>query len=120
METPDQAKTLLRAHFVAPIDKPPVADGAVVFRRDRILAVGRFAAVRKIHPDACIKDIGPSVILPGLINAHTHLELTHRLPSGCRTEFVPWLQDLALQGREEATDVERIVTAAVVAGVRQC
>ena len=63
-----------RAHWVLPIAQPPICDGWVAVEGERILAVGSGE-----HPVA--QDFSPasvsSVILPGLVNAHTHLELSY-------------------------------------------
>ena len=61
-----------RARWVVPITSPPVRDGAVAVRDDRIIYVGP----RHNAPKAETSDLGDALILPGLINAHTHLELT--------------------------------------------
>ena len=43
---------------------------------DKIVAVGSRSALVKQFPDAAIRDLGESAIIPGLVNAHSHLELT--------------------------------------------
>src|SRR3954447_96766 len=58
-----------RAAWILPIDGPPIAGGAVTVDRDRIVAVGPAA-------DGPVEDLGAVAILPGLVNAHTHLELS--------------------------------------------
>ncbi|MEX2113344.1 MAG: amidohydrolase family protein [Pirellulales bacterium] len=58
----------LRARLVFPVAAPPMVDGCVTIAGQRIVAVGRAA------PDADIRDLGNVAILPGLVNAHTHLE----------------------------------------------
>jgi putative selenium metabolism protein SsnA len=51
---------------------PFVADGAVLVQGDTIAAVGPAAALRAAHPGEQVVDVGGRVIMPGLINAHTH------------------------------------------------
>ncbi|HAB16400.1 MAG TPA: hypothetical protein DCE44_08115 [Verrucomicrobiales bacterium] len=67
---------LLRARIVLPITAPPVEDGAVLISGDRVLAVGRFA---DLHAQVAVPvtDLGEVVVLPGLVNAHCHLDYTH-------------------------------------------
>jgi cytosine/adenosine deaminase-related metal-dependent hydrolase len=64
---------LVRAAWVCPITGPPLADGWVHVEAGRITAIGRGhdapAADRS-------RDLGAAVVLPGLVNAHTHLELS--------------------------------------------
>ena len=58
---------LHRAAWVLPIDRPPIRDGWVATDGGRIVGVGG----GERHPN-----INQFAILPGLINAHTHLELS--------------------------------------------
>jgi cytosine/adenosine deaminase-related metal-dependent hydrolase len=60
----------LRARYVFPVDRPPIEDGVVTLDDDRIIDVGRYAG------DPAI-DLGDVAIIPGLINAHTHLEFSN-------------------------------------------
>jgi cytosine/adenosine deaminase-related metal-dependent hydrolase len=64
---------LVRAAWLCPVTGPPLADGWVHVTDGHITAVGRGhdapAADRT-------RDLGPAVVLPGLVNAHTHLELS--------------------------------------------
>jgi cytosine/adenosine deaminase-related metal-dependent hydrolase len=58
-----------RAAWVLPIATPPIPGGVVSIERDRIVAVGP-------HDGGAVEDLGNVAILPGLVNAHTHLELS--------------------------------------------
>jgi cytosine/adenosine deaminase-related metal-dependent hydrolase len=73
-------------------DGGPWADGAVALEGDRVVAVGPRAEVEARHGVAERID---AVILPALVNAHLHLELSHlagRVPGG--TGLVPWIEAL--------------------------
>lgn len=61
-----------RARWVVPICSPPIADGVVVVKRDRIEYVGSSDG----GPAGDEINLGDVLLLPGLINAHCHLELT--------------------------------------------
>lgn len=65
------APVILRAKWVVPISRPPIEDGAVQIRRDRIVAVGRAGDLRGRG-----RDLGEVALLPGLVNAHCHLDYT--------------------------------------------
>jgi len=66
---------LLRARLVVPVAQPPIADGAVVVSGERIGAVGRWAELRA-HWAGPVADLGEGALLPGLVNAHCHLDYT--------------------------------------------
>ena len=66
---------VLRARIVLPVCRPPVEDGAVVVSGERIAAVGRWRNLRKQF-GGHVTDLGDSVLLPGLVNAHCHLDYT--------------------------------------------
>ncbi len=67
--------TILRSRAVVPICRPAIEDGAVAFSGGRILAVGRWNDVQKKFSRDAV-DLGETVLLPGLINAHCHLDYT--------------------------------------------
>ncbi len=54
----------------------PVADGAIAVELDKIHAVGTLEALTQRYPDAPVKTNPESILMPGLINAHSHLDLT--------------------------------------------
>lgn len=60
------------ARWVVPIATPPIADGAVTVDHGRIVYVGPRAGA----PASDVTDLGDAVLIPGLVNVHTHLELT--------------------------------------------
>ncbi|MCU1676382.1 MAG: amidohydrolase [Frankiales bacterium] len=66
--------TVHAASVVVPIVSPPIADGAVVVDGERIVAVGRRTDIESSYGAAAHTYDG--VLTPGLVNAHTHLELT--------------------------------------------
>lgn len=61
-----------RAGYVVPVTAPPIVDGIVAVNGDRIAYVGPAAAA----PAGRTVDLGHALLLPGLVNVHTHLELT--------------------------------------------
>jgi cytosine/adenosine deaminase-related metal-dependent hydrolase len=81
------------ASWVLPIAAPPIRNGWVAVHDGRVASVG--AAADSGAPDDAVRDLGPGVLLPGLVNAHCHLELSHlagRLPLGAG--FVPWVESV--------------------------
>jgi cytosine/adenosine deaminase-related metal-dependent hydrolase len=81
----------LTASWVLPVAGPPLRDGRVAVDGGRIAWVGR--AGDPGEPAAVRRDLGPGVLLPGLVNAHCHLELSHlagQVPGDAG--FVPWVE----------------------------
>ncbi|HSE36495.1 MAG TPA: amidohydrolase [Blastocatellia bacterium] len=66
------------ADWVIPVSSPPVRDGAVVVENDRIVYVGTqldAAGIAQFSNAETLR-LGCAAILPGLVNTHSHLELT--------------------------------------------
>jgi aminodeoxyfutalosine deaminase len=86
-----------RARWLVPIAEPPIKDGWVAIDRGRIVALGRPAP--GCHQDE--RDLGDAVILPGVVNAHTHLELSYLRdqvpPAG---DFVTWIRGVVAARRQ--------------------
>ena len=84
----------LSARWVLPIEAPAIEHGAVLLGRDgRIVAVGSEARVPR-PADAPSEDFGDALLLPGLINTHTHLELTGMGGDPPEPEFATWIRRL--------------------------
>ncbi|MBO0720017.1 MAG: amidohydrolase family protein [Blastocatellia bacterium] len=68
--------SILSARWVLPITSPAIEHGAVAIDSNRIAAVGSFTEVRGEYPEAKVTELGEAALLPGLVNVHSHLELT--------------------------------------------
>ena len=66
------------AEWVLPVSSPPIKDGAVVVKNDRIAFVGARSEmeIRAEFAQADRTEFGRAAILPGFVNTHSHLELT--------------------------------------------
>jgi cytosine/adenosine deaminase-related metal-dependent hydrolase len=97
--------TLYCARWVLPISSPAIVDGAVAVDGDRIVAVGSGAALTRQFPQAIVRDLGAGVIIPGLINAHSHLELTamRGFLENEEHDFFAWLKRLTTARLERLT-----------------
>ena len=98
---------LLTADWVLPVAAPPIAHGAVLVDGHRIAWVGK-AADRPAVPDGSPDDprhvpLGQAVLLPGLVNAHAHLELTGLRGFLDGLPFGPWLETLTTARRDLLT-----------------
>ena len=67
---------ILSASWVVPISSPPISEGAVVLNGDRIQDLGPAAEMLRRYPDREVRDFSGAALLPGLVNVHSHLELT--------------------------------------------
>ncbi|WP_394842527.1 amidohydrolase family protein [Pendulispora brunnea] len=106
---------IVHADHVLPGDAPPIRDGAVVVAEDGTIEdVGPAADVLPRHAGAPVERVH-GVVFPGLVNAHTHLELSALrglVPGG--HGFLPWVDSL-LSARFDATpeDSPESIEAAV-------
>jgi cytosine/adenosine deaminase-related metal-dependent hydrolase len=117
---------VVSARWVIPIERPPIADGALAVADDgTITAVGARADVRAAYPDAP-EEHALGALLPGLVNAHAHLELSalaDAVPGG--RGLVAWAGTATAAGRalplaqrrdaaaEAAAAAARLGTAAI-------
>jgi cytosine/adenosine deaminase-related metal-dependent hydrolase len=68
--------TRYHARWIVPVSEPPIAFGTLVERAGRIVWVGTRDDAPALEPRDADVDLGDAVLLPGLVNAHCHLELT--------------------------------------------
>jgi aminodeoxyfutalosine deaminase len=102
---------------------PPIAAGAVVLDDDaRVVAVGDASSLRGRFPSLHFEH-HKAVLMPGLVNAHTHLELSalRGAVAGGRG-FVPWVDTLMrergrLKPEEDSEAIEAAISELLAAGV---
>jgi cytosine/adenosine deaminase-related metal-dependent hydrolase len=110
---------------VLPISGPPLRDAWVAIEDGRIVSRGPDASDPPAPSDAREVDLGRVAVLPGLVNAHTHLELSHlagQIPSG--PTFVSWIRAVMAARRaypdadapEILASIDRGITDAVRCG----
>jgi cytosine/adenosine deaminase-related metal-dependent hydrolase len=108
----------LRARCVFPVSGPPLKDAAVTIADGRIVAVGNEPT------DGPIEDLGDVALVPGLVNAHTHLEFSDvaRPIGNPKAGLVAWLRSViehrALQS--PANPTEAGPASAVAQGLAEC
>jgi cytosine/adenosine deaminase-related metal-dependent hydrolase len=105
-----------QARWVLPISAPPIEHGTVGVADGRITYVGPRAAA----PPGDEVDLGDALLLPGLVNVHTHLELTAMRGFLEDLEFPRWIARLnavkrAVLDREQMLDAARL---GLVEGIR--
>lgn len=101
------------ARWVLPVSAAPIEFGAVAIDGSRIAAVGGESEVIKRFPDVPVQRFADAVILPGLINTHTHLELTalRGYLENEENDFFAWLRKLTLARLEKMTPDDIRVSA---------
>src|SRR5437667_11258888 len=67
---------IIRAGTVVTMDGLPIDNGAVAVSGSRITNVGKFSEISATNSGEQIVDVGEQALLPGLINAHCHLDYT--------------------------------------------
>ncbi len=100
------------AEWVVPVEGPPIENGAVAIADDGTIAeVGASADLGPgEHYDGC-------VIVPGFVNAHSHLEYATYAGFGDGLPFVPWIGMHV--ARKQALDPEDMVAIATI-GALEC
>ena len=68
---------IVRAKYLIPHPEHCIENGAVAIKGTKIHHVGTFDEIKTLANVEKIIDLGNAVILPGLINIHTHLDLTN-------------------------------------------
>jgi cytosine/adenosine deaminase-related metal-dependent hydrolase len=106
---------ILTAAWVMPINRTAIRDGRVAVEDGTITWVGGPSDAGA--PSGAVEDLGAGVLLPGLVNAHCHLELSHLKGRLDRSAgFAHWVEDLV--GKRGA-DGPGAVRAAIARAIRQ-
>ena len=115
--------TIHSAAWLINPDDTPIADGAILVRHGKIAAVGTLTGLKKLYSVPVVEH-HDCAILPGFVNAHTHLELTHFPSWRLRTHvdynprrFTDWIIQLIKITRSLHTEDFR---TSLVEGVRKC
>ena len=98
-----------RVKWLVPVDGRPIDSGVVTIQAGRIVAVGEGRGGNAI-------DLGEVAIVPGFVNAHTHLEFSALpVPLSSGLPFTEWLQRVIQYRREQPA----VVREAIQAGLKE-
>ena len=94
-----------------PVDRPPIGGGCVTATEGRIVELSK-------KPSGPVRDLGDVAILPGLVNAHTHLEFSGLAsPIGTPGVSLPdWIRQV-MASREETKEQTQ---EAISQGLAEC
>lgn len=84
---------ILKADYILPIITPLIRDGAVHIKDGVIIECDEFSKISSV--DKKIVELKNACLLPGFVNAHTHLELTslkNKIPY--KSSFIQWIRDI--------------------------
>ena len=105
--------TIYSAQWTVPVSSPPFAAGGIAVSADLIVGVGARQTLTEKFPEAAVQDFGPAAIVPGLINSHSHLELTamRGFLENEESDFFAWLKKLTVARLERMTTEDLNVAA---------
>jgi 5-methylthioadenosine/S-adenosylhomocysteine deaminase len=98
------------ADWVLPVDGPPIAGGVVRFEGGRITEVG---------PGRSERHYANAAIVPGFVNAHSHLEYANYAGFGDGLEFGPWIRlHIERKGRLSPADMRAVARLGALESLR--
>ena len=110
-------RTLYTADWVLPMSSAPIRDGAVLVEAGRVAFVGAASAVTVTPGAIRTVPLGNAALMPGLVNAHSHLELTLLRGFLEGLDFRDWLGALTTIRRDLMS--EDVLLDASRAGIRE-
>ena len=93
-------RRFVQARWVFPTDREPIENGTVEIAEGIVVGISG-----RCSPDA--EDLGNVALVPGLVNAHTHLEFSHLpspLPAGAT--FADWIAGVIAERGSRTSSVE--------------
>ncbi len=104
---------IIASDHVLPISSEPIANGAVAIDGAKIAAVGTRDEIVQQFSSVEIEDFGEAAIMPGMVNCHSHLEITSMRGylDDVEHDFSAWL--LKLNGLRAGLSDDDILAAAV-------
>ncbi len=118
---------VVRARWVLPVEPWQVIDdGAVAFDDDGIRAIGTAQDVLDRYPDVPVESLADHVLMPGMVNAHTHAAMTLLRGHGDDLPLMSWLNDRIWPTEQRWVDPDfvadgtRLAAAEMLAGGVTC
>ena len=95
---------IIRARTIVTMDGPPIVNGAIAVCGNQIVDAGNFDEIKARHTGELI-DLGEQTLLPGLINAHCHLDYTclrSKIPP--QKSFSDWIRAINAEKAKLSSD----------------
>src|SRR5436305_7588857 len=95
---------IIRARTVVTMDGPRIENGAIAICGNQIVDAGNFDEIKARHTGEVI-DLGEQALLPGLINAHCHLDYTclrRKIPR--QKSFSDWIRAINAEKAKLSSD----------------
>jgi cytosine/adenosine deaminase-related metal-dependent hydrolase len=111
---------VIRARWIVPLAGPPLSGGWLRVRRGRVVALGTGAPPGGLGPPPI--DVGDQgIVIPGLVNAHTHLEFSDLdRPLDAAGGLPGWIERLiALRRGRSLTEADDTGGAALRRGLEE-
>ena len=104
---------IFRAKYLIPNSRQIIENGAIAIHGSEIVEIGRFPTLLNARMGP-IRDLGEAIILPGLVNSHTHLELTNHGAFVDRTaQLTNWLLQIVRNQRWDKAWVDSAIQRGV-------
>ena len=100
----------LRARWILPITSTPIENGEVIIEASEIVEVRQPPLHGAPTPDSL--DFGEAIIMPGLVNVHTHLDYTLMRGRLEDIDFFSWIRQLT--ARKSVLDEQDWVASATM------
>ena len=102
---------ILSSPWVLPISSPWIVDGAIVVEGAQIIDLGIQKDIVRRYPHHTVKHYPTSVLLPGFVNVHSHLELSILRGYLEGLSFWNWIRELTRTKYEILTYDDILVSA---------
>jgi len=108
----EQPVQRIRARWVLPLAGDPVENGVVEIAGQQIRQLGPAVAGEPVQ------DLGDLVLMPGLVNVHTHLEFSHLEQPISAGSFPDWIRSV-IDYRQTDLSAPGQAAAAIAAGIQE-
>jgi cytosine/adenosine deaminase-related metal-dependent hydrolase len=114
---PDQVSIIYRASHVLPMTDAGPSENAEVWVEDgRVRQVGQ--GIAAAHPNVGVRDLGRAALLPGFVNAHSHVEYTFSRGPRDGMSFWDWIESVGF--RRDRTPPRELLAASARLGAALC